>query len=184
MVPLDTPSAAPGSRRTRREAVIHAELISLRDAHSGPDAAYYGDHPEWLIAVDLGSHRDADALTRSNYAVVETRLRDADGNEETWCEESSSHWAVGWTANFAVAPGSGAETVLRDAVAQLADYPVLDEEHYSELEFGEASEYWDGLSLGLRIGDLAANGESIFAARADYINLLDRAPTTAERIRE
>lgn len=164
--------------------MIHEELISLRDAHSGPDAAYYGDNPEWLIAVDLGSHRDADTLTRSNYAVVETLLRGVDGNEETWHEESSSHWAVGWTANFAVAPGSKAESILRDAVAQLADYPVLDEEHYSELEFGEASEYWDGLSLGLRIGDLADNGESIFAARADYGDLLDRAPATAERIRE
>jgi len=164
--------------------MIHEGLISLRDAHSGPDAVYYGDHPEWLIAVDLGSYRDADALTRSNYAVVETLLRDADGNGESWHEETSRHWAVGWTANFAVAPGSQAETVLRDAVAQLDDYPVLDEDHYSELEFDEASEYWDGLSLGLRIGDLADNGESIFAARADYGDLLDRAPATAERIRE
>ena len=158
-------------------------LISLRDAHRGPDAAYYGDHPEWLIAVDLGSHRDADVLTRSNYAVLEGRLRDADGEEESWHEESSSHWAVGWTANFAVAPGSRAEAVLRDAVEQLEGYPVLDEEHFSELEYGEAFLSWEDQSLHSRIQDLAANGESIFAARASYGELLDRAPSTAERIR-
>ena len=168
---------------TKEPDMKHEELISLRDAHGGPGAVYYGDNPEWLIAVDLGSHRDADSLTRSNYAVVERTLRDADGDQESWHEESSSHFLVGWTANFAVAPGSKAESILRDAVAQLANYPVLDEEHWGDLEFEEASEYWNGLSLKLRIGDLAANGESIFAARADYFDLLGRAPATAEHIR-
>lgn len=158
-------------------------LVTLRDAHSGHDASYYGDYPEWLIAIDVGTHRDADTLTRSNYIILENRLRDIDGDEETWHEESSSHWAVGWTANVAVKPGSKAETVLREAVAQLETYPLLNEEHFSELEFTEAAEYWDGLSLYRRVDCLAENGESIFAARADYGDLLDRAPATAERVR-
>jgi hypothetical protein len=158
-------------------------LVTLRDAHNGPDASYYGECPEWLIAVDVGTHRDADALTRSNYATLENRLRAVDGNEDTWHEESSSHWAVGWAANVAVKPGTQAETVLRDAVAQLETYPVLDEEHFCALEFGEASEYWDGLSIESRANHLDENGESIFAARASYGDLLDRAPQTAEHIR-
>jgi len=136
-----------------------------------------------LIAVELGTHRDADALTRSNYATLENRLRAVDGNEDTWHEESSSHWGVGWTANVAVKPGTNAETVLRAAVVQLETYPVLDEEHFSDLEFGEASEYWDSLSIQSRADYLTENDESIFAARATYFDLLDRAPLTAERIR-
>jgi len=158
-------------------------LVTLRDAHKGPHASYYGVCPEWLIAVELGTHRDADALTRSNYATLENRLRAVDGNEDTWHEESSSHWGVGWTANVAVKPGTNAETVLRAAVVQLETYPVLDEEHFSDLEFGEASEYWDSLSIQSRADYLTENDESIFAARATYFDLLDRAPLTAERIR-
>jgi len=158
-------------------------VLTLREAHGGPDAAYYGEHPDWLICPDLGTHRDADALARSNYAVLEQRLRDSDGDEETWHEESSGHWAVGWVAGLAVKPGTKAEQILAAAEAELGDYPVLDEEHWSDLEYGEAIEYWDGLTLSSRVDWLKERGESIFAARADYGELLDRAPDTAEAVR-
>lgn len=158
-------------------------MITLHDAHGGPDSAYYGENPGWLICPNLGTHRDADALTRSNYAVLEQRLRDSDGDEETWHEELSGHWAVGWVTGLAVEPGTAAAQILAAAESDIEDYPVLDEEHFSALENGEAVEHWDSLTLSSRVDWLKERGESIFAARADYYELLDRAPYTAEAIR-
>ena len=159
-------------------------MITLQDAHAGSDAAYYGDHADWLVSETFGTHRAASTLTRSNYEVLEQRLRAVDGNEETWHEESSSHWAVGWVANIAVKPESRAAAIVNEAEIAVADYPVLDEEHFSDLEFNESIEYWNNCSLSERVGYLQENNESVFAARASYSELYERAEQTAYRIRD
>ena len=50
---------------------------------------------------------------------------------------------------------------------KLDDYPVLDEDHYSELEWYEAQEYWDQSSLRDRIEMCVSAGLSGFAARRE-----------------
>jgi hypothetical protein len=50
----------------------------------------------------------------------------------------------------------------------LADYPVADESHWSELEFSEACDYWASMSVRDRLEAIEhshCRGVSIFAAR-------------------
>ncbi len=53
--------------------------------------------------------------------------------------------------------------------AALADYPVLDEMHWSDLEWTEASDYWASLSVRDRAEICQQSGASIFSARRDYL---------------
>lgn len=87
----------------------------------------------------VGQHRDSDALARSNFDVITRDLSEAGARFEV---HSFGHWAVGWVEEIAYDAGD-AETVQvvqewRDA---LADYPVADDEHFSELEYEELAEY-------------------------------------------
>lgn len=117
--------------------------------------------------VFLGQHRDSDALSRSNFT---TALDGLGGESETVTVVRESHWAVGWIEWIAIHETD--ETALREAdsmCAALEDYPVLDDEAFSNLEWEEAQESWEWLSMRDRIELCAKEGVSIFAARSDCI---------------
>jgi hypothetical protein len=144
-------------------------MQTLSDAHSR-DAAYWGDRGDWLIAYSV--HRDSDVLERSNFAAMKRRLVDADsllGPSEMVAVETSSHWAVGWIDYLVVHPLSHAARVAEQLNAKIADYPVLDEELYSQMEHDEAWLAWQNASVKDRIHYLRryCEGVSIFAARRD-----------------
>ena len=69
--------------------------------------------------------------------------------------------------------GHAAWVLASDAYAQmredLDDYPVLDDDHWSTLEYEEACDYWDSLSMRERIELCAHHRVSIFAARRDEL---------------
>ena len=54
-----------------------------------------------------------------------------------------------------------------DIENSLADYPILDEEHFSELEWEEKHEYWEACSIKERVELCRKARTSIFAARRD-----------------
>ncbi|MDE1919052.1 MAG: hypothetical protein KGH96_23690, partial [Sphingomonadales bacterium] len=79
------------------------------------------------------------------------------------------HWAVGWVRYLMVR--SDAPQAVRDEAQAIADdlasYPILCEDAFSELEYDEVCAAWDDLSVRERaelIKDFG-NGVSIFAAR-------------------
>ena len=98
--------------------------------------AYWGESEGWGIAVSI--HRDSDALERSNFRVIrddlETRFPD-DIRIETF-----SNSLVGWSESVLVRPDSEAWKAAEDWLAKLADYPVADDEAWSEEETTEALE--------------------------------------------
>ena len=144
-------------------------FITQAEAHAGPDASYYGERGHWYLV--LGTRRAADTLTLSNWAVALERLEGVDG----WAVEHSSHWAAGQVSALLIEPDSEAEPIAREFTEQLEDYPVLDEEHYSDLESEHTEQLWGEIPLRTRILELAGEGCSIFAARANSIGeLLDR----------
>ena len=58
-----------------------------------------------------------------------------------------SHWAAGWVEWIAIHQDDDEALEIADEVqARLADYPVISEDHWSELEWNEAADYWDGMS--------------------------------------
>ncbi len=138
---------------------------------------YFGYDPVGHILV-ASQHRDSDALTRSNYRVAMRRLRKVAGLEEyidpdvpdapvyDW---RASHRAVGWVEYLMVRPDAP-EAVRAEAQAiadELADYPVLDEDDWSELEYTDAAEYWEACSVRHRAEMIRESGStaSLFAAR-------------------
>lgn len=119
--------------------------------------------------VFLGQHRDSDALTRSNFAEA----LDALGGEnagETVLVVHESHWAVGWVEWIAIHQDDGKALALADEMHErLEDYPVLNEEAFSDLEYSEACEYWERMRIRERAEVCKRFGISIFAARRSEI---------------
>ena len=69
------------------------------------------------------------------------------------------------THESAAAKLKTAENILR----RLEAYPVLDDDHFSELEWKEAQQAWEGLSIRERVDLCREARVSIFAARHGYI---------------
>jgi hypothetical protein len=112
------------------------------------------ERPEdWFIYY--GHHRDSTLLDRSNSIQIGKALKpfiDADTDEPDVIAEDHSHflcrWIKGWSVRvFRDGQITEAFKVLHGLLEQIAIYPILNEEHYSEMEL-EAT--WDNLPLAAR----------------------------------
>jgi hypothetical protein len=90
------------------------------------------DDSAWLVAP-VSQTRDSEALTRSNFRVAVRSLEsvDPDGVDP------------GWYEIILVRPGSKAHTDAWEMECSLADYPILDESDWSELEYEEREDEED-----------------------------------------
>lgn len=110
-----------------------------------PDFAYFGDMPmgeSWAWTV--GTNRDADTLTRSNWEVITTDMKERFPDDTDIF--SASHWACGWVDRLTVRvlDDEGEVTPAGEAVLEWADrvdnYPVADDDHFYNLEATEHEE--------------------------------------------
>ena len=143
---------------------------------------YGGFSPEgdYVIAT---RNRDSTALERSNYERI---LADLDAlaatctdAEREACEHGvvydwrAGHWAVGWVEYLTVSKHAPQRVLDEAAVilCSLADYPVYDDEHYSQLLHQEATDYWVQMSVRERAEVIRDSqcGASIFAARREEL---------------
>jgi hypothetical protein len=115
----------------------HLKLWTMPQNYAGEVwPAYYSS--------GCGQSRDSDALERSNFACM---LKAIGGESETVHVVRESHWAVGWVEWIAIHQDDEKALQLADEVqAGLEDYPAVNEDHWSELEWNEAADYWDSLS--------------------------------------
>ena len=98
--------------------------------------------------VFLWQNRDSDCLTRSNFQCAMERLKPLSTDLET--EEmpsvqivSENHWAVGWVEWIAIHESNAPAIAEAEAMLEkLEGYPVLNETHWSEMEFNEYLEAW------------------------------------------
>ena len=110
------------------------------------------DADRW--AIWYTTHRDAGLLDQSNEQAINERLEQfTEGDDPDIVFESHSHWAVGHVDGFSVRVYRPDGTIT-DAFEEfckikerLEDYPVLDEQDYSEREYtatleNYASEMW------------------------------------------
>lgn len=103
-------------------------------------ANYIGESWPATYSAGVGQSRDSDALERSNF---ECMLKAIGGESETVTVVRESHWAVGWVEWIAIHQDD--EKALRIAgeiVEGLEDYPVVNDDHFSELEEIDARETW------------------------------------------
>lgn len=117
-------------------------------------SCYFGAQwPEYYVF--LGKTRDSDVLTRANF---DAGLK-AIGGEQTDPEKEDprdegcalalvkvvreNHWAVGWVEWIAIHESATDALTIADKIAgSLEDYPVVDENLWSEYEYDEANETW------------------------------------------
>ncbi len=136
------------------DATDHAEDLAKKLVGNWKKFESFGWHdaPEdadqWAIVYT--HNRDSDALARSNAHVIgEAMAPFLTGEDDADAmSEHHGHWACGWIDGYAirVRNAEGALTSAFLAYAELhasmADYPVLDETHFSETEEKEAEETW------------------------------------------
>jgi hypothetical protein len=134
-----------------------------------PDSYYGTAWPEYYVF--LSQSRDSDALTRSNF---EYGLESLGGESETVQIVRERHWAVGWVEWIAIHE-SDTESLQRadEMLCALSDYPVLNESHFSELEYSEAENQWQQMPIKWRVELCQQAGISVFSARHDYIPQCD-----------
>lgn len=156
--------------------------------------SYFGFSPDGDILV-LSMHRESDALGRTNWDAAAMRLIAAAGIDRIpdlseieghgrfngpprdmipaiyeW-EASSS--LIGWI-RYLMVRADAPEAVLAEAQSiadDLAGYPSLDEDAWSELEYEEATELWASLPVRDRAAMIRdwSPETSIFEARRPWI---------------
>lgn len=104
-----------------------------------PDHYFGASWPEYFSA-GVGQSRDSDCLEESNFAVMLEKLG---GESETVTVVRESHWAVGWVEWIAIhETDDRALRIADEQVARLENYPVLDEDDFSNREIEAANELW------------------------------------------
>ena len=123
------------------------------------------DQQDWLV-LPIGHNRDtSDPIDISNWEVAQKMLSSIDGN---YMVARFGHWACGWFEIILVKPDTSAAIIAHKIEEDLEIYPILDEDHLSEVELDAELETWNSLSLYERIELCKGAGVSIFAARHDY----------------
>lgn len=98
--------------------------------------AYWGDNPDWLVAhgwADAASDAQR-TLDQSNTHTMIARFESAGCVAEECFALETFGGAFGRGAYLIVRPGSTAERIARECLAQIEDYIVLDEDDWSERE--------------------------------------------------
>lgn len=96
---------------------------------------------EWSeYFVFLGRNRDSDDLTESNF---ECGLKAIGGESDTVRVIRESHWACGWIEWIAIHESDeSALAIASELIDALNDYPVIDEEDWSNRESESADNFW------------------------------------------
>lgn len=146
-----------GSEMSNIHAIASEYLSSTKDALRG--SGYANKALGVTEAIMSSRHRDSDNLQNSNFDYMVKQLTKLIGEEDdeisrgefsgisNWHIESFNHWLVGWVEYIVVKVyNSDNETteafnLMHDFNRAIEDYPVLDEEDYSEREYNDLINY-------------------------------------------
>jgi hypothetical protein len=103
--------------------------------------------PNWYVF--LSQHRDSDALTRSNF---QSALKALGGESDTVQVIHEGHWAVGWVKWIGIeASDEAAVKAAEEMEERLANYPILDETDFSQVEDEDCVSMWECFDTDDRI---------------------------------
>lgn len=136
------------------------------------------DRQEWFV-VPVTQNRDSGIRDLSNFRSL---LRTLGGEGEHVEVHRFGHWACGWLEIIIVDP-QAPEKLLTDlggCVCALADYPILNESDFSEMEEESCEKIWNESSIRdrlhyLRLFFRRRSGENIsyLAARHEWSRFCD-----------
>ncbi len=110
-------------------------------------SCYFGEVWPDYFSAGVGQSRDSDALERANFQAMLERLGGKTSDDETGDPlvkvVRESHWAVGWVEWIAIHESQDRALGIANTIqAKLEDYPVIDEELWSQFEDEDCSETW------------------------------------------
>lgn len=108
--------------------------------HDRPGLGSEGQE-DWRV-IPVIQTRDSEALERSNFRVALARVEALDSEGEDHQVHRFGHWGPGWFEVIVVRPTPAMLSLAGEIACSLADYPILDESDFSELESEEAWEAW------------------------------------------
>lgn len=116
-------------------------LVEIVASPSGFDSLsnYMGETDFGDLDCLMTRNRESDLLTESNWDCA---LKTLGGESEEVVIHRFGHWACGWWEALAVSRSSDKYAIALDIEKSLADYPVLNEEDWSEREEEEAQKVW------------------------------------------
>jgi len=132
-----------------------------RPTQFDPKGSFLREQGDWLV-IPCGRNRDSLCLDESNFHTAVTLLG---GESETVEIHRFGHWACGWYEIIIVKPEGWAADIAAKIEADLDNYPVLDEDDWTNRESEAKWEYWDSLPLSIKVDECRDAGVSIFAAR-------------------
>lgn len=115
--------------------------VTTLDEWTTPDS-YFGATWEGYY-VFLAQNRDSDSLERSNFICALKAIGGESEHEGGVQVVREGHWACGWVEWIAIPAGpSVALAKALEIMEGLEAYPVVNEDHWSEVEMEEANEVW------------------------------------------
>lgn len=99
------------------------------------------DNQETWFVAPVSHNRDSGVLTRANWDAFVAMI--GPESEDAYQIHRFGHWGPGWFEIILINPAN--EKLVKignDAENALADYPVLDDELFSQMEMDEANEVW------------------------------------------
>ena len=112
------------------------------------------EHPQYYIGYSpkgeilaMSIHRDSTIMEKSNWEVLKKRIDFEKEGQEYAYEWEASHCFVGWVRYLMIktyAPDEVLNAFMK-SMDDLESYPILDEEHYSNMRMEELSEYLHAL---------------------------------------
>lgn len=136
---------------------------------SNPNCSYSGNMSHWCIAASLT--RDSDIVDQSNWRVIRSQLAELPDTiaTDTFTVVSMSHWASSWVDYLVINPEINAAMVLVESLhTRLADYPVLDDTDYYELENDEIFDHLDTIETELKSSGHCSNSPIVWEAQNFY----------------
>ncbi len=128
------------------------------------------EHPDWLV-VGVSRTRDSEELEESNFAATLKCIEEADPESVDHETHRFGHWGPGWFELIIVRPGSPAFIEAERIEAALSDYPVLDEQDYSEREYTAQCEALSDCIRSLTIEDDGSEVDSEQLAAAMFTDM-------------
>lgn len=171
--------------KTTEHGYKHLRPYTRPDSYSGP--TWYG-----YFGV-AGRSRDSTDLELSNWDQFLSTLGGETGESEDRDEDDrnmaidsrdnlyisdviivrDSHWAVGWIETLYIHSRRVDLCQIADRLlGRLEDYPILDEDDYSNRQWETATTTWAGMSIADRVEAIHRHGcarISIFSARRPYV---------------
>lgn len=117
---------------------IHLKKWTLPSSYIGKS------WPEYYVF--LGQNRDSDTLTRSNFIEG---LNNLGGESETVLVVSENHWLCGYIEWIAIHESDVMALEQADKMLEkIENYPILNENAFSEMEYEEYYEAWESYGKG------------------------------------